>query len=222
MIRFHSSLVLTMTAALLAGCAAKRGAKTAPTTAAPVHIVIAESKERVATEEEAGTVQAKLHAVIAAQISGRVETMLVSPGQPVTAGELLVTISAREVQAQYEQALAQRQLAASNLRRATNLLNERVLSQAEFDQAQARFRVADAAAMEARTLADYAQVRAPFTGIITRKDADQGDLATPGKALLEMEDPTALRLEANVPEDLAGNVKVGDTLNVRIGALQTN
>ena len=46
----------------------------------------------------------------------------------------------------------------------------------------------------------YATITAPFDGVITRKLADVGDLATPGKPLLEMEDTKSLRLEADVPE----------------------
>ena len=55
-----------------------------------------ESKSRVATEEDVGTVRAKLHAVIEAKVSGKIEQMLVVPGQEVTAGELLVQLDARE------------------------------------------------------------------------------------------------------------------------------
>ncbi|HUB86527.1 MAG TPA: efflux RND transporter periplasmic adaptor subunit, partial [Verrucomicrobiae bacterium] len=65
-------------------------------------------------------------------------------------------------------------------------------------------------------------VTAPFAGVITRKDADVGDLAAPGKPLLEMEDPLHLRLEADVPEALVDKVKLGDKLSVRVDALETN
>ena len=45
-------------------------------------------------------------------------------------------------------------------------------------------------------------------------------LATPGKPLLEMEDSTALRLEADVPEAVVGKLKLNDRLPVRISALE--
>ncbi|HEU5395647.1 MAG TPA: efflux RND transporter periplasmic adaptor subunit, partial [Verrucomicrobiae bacterium] len=92
----------------------------------------------------------------------------------------------------------------------------------EFDAAQSKFRVADAMAIEAETLLGYTRVLAPFDGVITRKDADVGDLAVPGKALVEMEDARHLRLEADVPEALVDRLKLGDSLPVRIGALETN
>jgi RND family efflux transporter MFP subunit len=67
----------------------------------------------------------------------------------------------------------------------------------------------------------YTKVTAPFAGVITRKHADVGDLATPGKPLLDMEDSRALRLEADVPEAVVGKLALGDKLPVRIAALET-
>ena len=183
---------------------------------------VAENKNRVATEEDIGTVRAKLHAVIEAKVSGKIEQMLVVPGQPVTNGELLGAIDAREIQAQYDQALAVRQQAESDLKRATDLFQQKILSSSEFDAAQSKFRVADAAATVAKTLLGYTRVTAPFDGVIMRKDADVGDLAAPGKSLLEMEDPRHLRLEADVPEALVDKIRLGDALSVRVDALETN
>lgn len=181
-----------------------------------------EKVKRVATEEVVGTVRAKLRSVIEAKVSGKLEQMLVVPGQQVKAGELLTVIEAREVQARYDRAVAVRQQAESDLKRLTALFEQKILSQAEFDNAQARARVAAAAVTEAETMLGYTKVAAPFAGVITRKHADVGDLAAPGKPLLDMEDSTVLRLEADVPEAVVGRLKLGDQLPVRVAALDTN
>ena len=186
-----------------------------------VRTVVVESKTRIATEEVVGTVRAKLRSVIEAKVSGKIEQMLVVPGQQVKADELLATIDAREVQARYDQAAALRQQAEADLKRLTSLLDQQVLSQAEFDSAQARARVTIAGVIEAETMLSYTKVTAPFAGVITRKHADVGDLAAPGKPLLEMEDSTTLRLEADVPEAVVGKLKLGDKLPVRIATLET-
>ena len=202
------------------GCGRKSGATTAdalPTVT--VRARVAESKSRVATEDEVGTVRAKLHAVIEAKVSGKIEQMLVAPGQNVKAGELLVQLDASEVQAQLDQAAAVRQQAESDLKRATDLFQQKILSQSEYDSAQSKFRVADAAAEAAQTLLGYTKVIAPFAGVITRKYADVGDLAAPGKPLLEMEDALDLRLEADVPEAVIGRIMLGDKLNVRVSGV---
>src|SRR3974377_852391 len=62
-----------------------------------VQTQVAENKGRGATEETVGTVRAKLHAVSEAKVSGKIDRMLVVPGQRVPAGELLATVDARTV-----------------------------------------------------------------------------------------------------------------------------
>lgn len=215
---------LLLVAALnFTGCGRKNPARsTESLPAATVRVQTAENKTRVATEDTVGTVRAKLRAVIEAKVSGRIDQMLVVAGQRVKTGELLATIDAHEIQAQYDQALAVRRQAESDLKRATDLYHQDILSPSEFDAAQSKFNVADAAAAAAKSLLSYTKVTAPFDGVITRKDADVGDLAAPGKPLLEMEDATALRLEADVPEALVDRVALGDKLPVRLSALETN
>jgi RND family efflux transporter MFP subunit len=205
---------------LVSGCdrAPKSPAAPEPPPAA-VRVQTVESKTRVATEEVVGTVRARLRSVIEAKVSGRIEKMLVVPGQNMKAGELLVQLDAREVQTQVDRALAVRQQAESDLKRATDLLEQKILSQSEYDNARSRFRVADAVATEAETMLGYTKVTAPFDGVITRKHADVGDLASPGKPLLEMEDARDLRLEADVPEAVIGHLTLGDKPGVRVSGV---
>jgi RND family efflux transporter MFP subunit len=160
-----------------------------------------------------------LSAAIEAKISGRIEQMLVVPGQAVNAGDLLVTLDAHEVQARLDQATAAFQQAESDFKRANDLREQKILSQSEFDNAQSKYRMAAAVAAEAKTMLDYTKIVAPFAGVITRKLADVGDLAMPGKPMLQMENPSALRLEADVPEALIDNVKLGDKFAVRIASI---
>ena len=166
---------------VLFGCGHKTeraGAPPLPT--ATVRAQAVESKKRVATEEVVGTVRARLRSVIEGKVSGKIEQMLAVPGQQVNTGEVLAVIDAREVRARYDQAVAVRQQAEADLKRLTSLLEQKILSQAEFDSAQARARVAIAGVTEAETMLGYTKVSAPFAGVITRKHADVGDLATPG------------------------------------------
>ena len=206
-----------------AGCGRKTDrVQTVSFPTAIVRTKIVESKSRVATEEVVGTVRAKLRSVIEAKISGKIEQLLVVPGQQVKAGELLATIDAREVQARYDQALAVGQQTDADLKRLTSLFEQKILSQAEFDNVQSKARVANAAVIETEAMLGYTKVVAPFAGVITRKHADVGALATPGKPLLEMEDSTALRIEADVPEAVISRLSLNDRLLVRIAAIETN
>lgn len=204
----------------LAAC----GRKHAPTgneglPQADVRVAAVTNKARTGNEEVVGTVRPKLQAVIEAKVSGRIETLAVAPGQKVKAGELLAQLDAREIQAKLDQARAVRDQATRELDRARKLFEQKITSQAEFDAVQSRERVAAGAAVEAESALGYSKIVAPFDGVVTRKLADVGDLAAPGKPIVEMEDPGALRFEAGVPEALIADIKVGDKLAVRVSSM---
>ena len=219
--RISIATVLALAAFVLTGCGRKTERPAESLSAVAVRVQTVERKSRVATEEVVGTVQAKLRSVIEAKVSGKISQMLVVPGQKVKHGEPLATVEAHEVQSRLDQALAVRQQAEGDMKRFASLLEQKILSQSEYDGAQSKFKVADAAVKEAETLLSYTKVTAPFDGTVTRKHADVGDLAAPGKPLLEMEDSTALRLEADVPEAVVGKLSLGDKLPVHISALET-
>jgi RND family efflux transporter MFP subunit len=197
------------------GCRREQAAR--PELAAvPVRLQTIEAKPHVAAEEVVGTVRPKLRSVIEAKISGRIEKMLVVPGQEVKKGELLVQLDAREAKARLDQATAVRQQAENDLKRYEVLRAKQVVTPADFEAAQSKAQIASAAAAEAETNLGYATITAPFNGVITRKLADVGDLALPGKALLELEDPTLLQFEAAVPEAVIDRVKLGARFPVHV------
>jgi RND family efflux transporter MFP subunit len=217
--KFPRPLLAVAALTALAACHGKK--ETAATESLPpvaVRAVVVEKKSRPASEEVVGTVRAKLHAAIEAKVSARIEALLVAPGQTVKAGDLIAQLDAREIQAKLDQAFAVHEQTTRDLARARDLMEKKITTQAEFDSVQARERVAAGSVREMETMLGYTKVAAPFDGIVTRKLADVGDLAAPGKHVVEMEDPRALRFEADVPEALIGNVKPGAKLPVRISA----
>jgi RND family efflux transporter MFP subunit len=185
-----------------------------------VQVIAVQAEKRPATEEVVGTVRPKLSSMIAAKVNGTVEKIMAYPGQSVKAGELIAQISAREIQARMEQAVAVRDQAKKEMDRFTKLLSEKAITQAEFDGAQARLRVAEGAVVEADTLLSYTKITTPFEGVITRKLVDVGDLATAGRPLFEIEDSRALRFEADIPEAAIDQIKLGNILNVQASTLR--
>lgn len=218
-IRFGLTFALVAAASIaLTGCRRSSGPEVSapllPAVSVSVQTVVA--KSRPATEDVVGTVRPKLSARLEAKVSGRVEEMLVAPGQTVTNGQLLLRLAAPEISSRLDQANAALEQADRDWQRVSALFGQQTSSRSEYDAADARYRVAKAAAAEAKAMMSYCEVTAPFAGIITRKLADVGDLAMPGKTLLELENPTVLRLEADVPEALMDNLKMGDQLAVRV------
>jgi len=168
------------------------------------------------TEEVVGTVRARLHATLEAKLSGRIDKLPVVLGQRVKAGELVARLDAAEINARLEQAEAALEQAERDWKRVSALFQQQSVTRAEYDAAQSRNRLAKGAAAEAKAMMSYVEIVAPFDGVVTKKWVDVGDLAAPGKPLISIEDPSALQLEADVPQAIASRVQGGARLAARV------
>lgn len=216
-----TKIILTgLLAVAVAGCGEHEedGASAAPAPA--VTVVAAEVAVRPLWDEEevVGNVEAAQRAVLSAKVTGVIDSLKVAPGARVTRGEVLATIDAREIRARLDSAVAAQDQAKKDFARIERLLQSGSSTRQEFEAAMTRLRTADAALVEARTMLQYTEIAAPFDGVVTRKLIEVGDLATPGKALLEMENSSLLRFECQIPEALVDRVQMGAELPVAIDA----
>lgn len=138
-------------------------------------------------------------------------------------------------------AQAQLELAQSTLRRMKELYDKRSLSAQEFDEFSSRVKVHEAALAMARARRNqindkirqaeqavqqasiargYAEVKAPFAGLVIARRTEPGALAAPGAPLLELEQSGTYRLEASVEESRLAAVKQGATVGVAIDAIE--
>jgi RND family efflux transporter MFP subunit len=181
-----------------------------------VRVQKVETQKLPSHAEVMGTIRARLRATLEANVSGRIEEMPVRLGDAVKAGQLVARLNAPEINARLQQAEASVQQAERDWSRAKALFEQQATTRSEFESAESRFSVAKATLEEAKAMLAYVEVKAPFDGVITRKHADVGDLAAPGKALVQLEDSTALQLEADIPEAIAGTIQPQSQLTVKL------
>jgi RND family efflux transporter MFP subunit len=216
---------LALATLLVSGCGRKpeTQATSHPDLAAvQVQVQTAESKQRATTEEVLGTVRAKLRAALEAKLSGRIDKMPVLLGQAVKAGQLVAHLDAAEIKARLEQAQASLQQAERDWKRSSALFDQQAATRSDYDTADSRYQVAKAAVAEAQAMMGYLEILVPFDGVVTKKWADVGDFATPGKPLIDIEDPSRLQLEADVPEAIASLIKQDAPLAVRVDSVKSD
>ncbi len=218
--RFAALLLLfLLIATAFVGCREKVQEKTSQTLKTqPVDIVTAKTEKTTSAMEIMGTVQSTENAVISARISGHIIELPVALGSKVNKGDLLVKINAAEISAQLLQAKAQLAQADRNLTRERNLLKKGASTPETVKNMEDTHRIALAAVKEVQTMLDYATITAPFTGIITRKSVNIGDLAAPGKPLLDIENESNFQVVANIPETMILKIHAGDDIPVSIPA----
>lgn len=131
-------------------------------------------------------------------------------------------------------------LAQSTFQRMQELASKKSISSQEFDEASARLKSAQAAYEMARAkrtqldskrasvqqeirgasiMRDYTRISAPFSGVVTAKSVEPGNLAAPGAPLLTVEREGAYRLEASVDESRLPFVKAGQAVDVALESL---
>jgi RND family efflux transporter MFP subunit len=175
-----------------------------------------------------GTVTAHQQVQLSSRLSGYIRAMSVRDGQAVKAGQLLFEVDPTEVLGQVQQAqagLAEAESALTNARsnydRFKALYAQQAIPEKQWDQvksayamAQARAAAARAGISTARSQLRYARVTAPFSGIITRKFMQNGDLASPGQPILVLADTSRLEVRCSVSGTLYRSLHIGQEVAV--------
>jgi membrane fusion protein (multidrug efflux system) len=208
-------------------CGKNAAAETAP--AAPVVTLVAEDLATVERRELAigpivtGTLTARTHATIRAELGGTVVETFADRGMQVSAGARLLRIEDRAVRDAQASALsdvrteeegilvARRRLTRSTALHAGGAISseevedvQHALTSAESRLAAARARLSSASDALNRTV-----VRAPFAGVVSARPVNAGDVVESGNVLFEVLDPTTMYLESAVPSADLATVRVG-------------
>ncbi|MGB2818951.1 MAG: efflux RND transporter periplasmic adaptor subunit [Burkholderiaceae bacterium] len=159
-------------------------------------------------------IEAVQQATLAAQINGSVTAYYVDAGDRVKKGQILARLDTRDTDAQVAagragiaQAEAAMAAAKSNYERTKSLVEQKFISQAALDKAESDYKVALAAvesaragSVQANTARGFAEIRAPFDGIVTRRLMEIGEFASPGRAVISVHDPASLRAVGSLPQ----------------------
>ena len=232
------SVALSILAAGLAACSNEPRLKpAAPETVAHVSVIVVQKTSLPDWLEASGTVQAAQTSQIASQMMGTITQVRAHEGDRVQSQQVLAVLDdtqpraavqgamAAESSAQNDVSAAESELALaeSTMKRYQQLYDKKSVSPQEFDEIKSRYQralarrdmtragqqQAGAELARARASLGYAQIRAPFAGIVTEKRADPGTLASPGMPLFTVEDPRSYRLEVTVDEGDIGIVRTG-------------
>jgi RND family efflux transporter MFP subunit len=184
-----------------------------------------------------GQVEPYTSADLSPRISGSIITIAKREGDPVRAGEVVALIDDRELSARSRAAGAevlatrQRQAGAQSAYDTQKAIFDRdeklfaagAISREALDRSRAAFDGAKATldayqesikgltegSEAARAQAGYARILAPFMGVVTRRWAEPGDMAVPGKPILSIEKRSPYKVVIQVPQEAMGSLRQG-------------
>lgn len=175
-----------------------------------------------------GEVKGLRDANLASPQGGFVEGVMVRTGAEVRKGQSLMTIDRQLHAAGFAQAQAQRDLAQSEFERLERMGDAVTASQRQ--QAETQARVAEASLSQARVQLSRASIVAPFEGVVSAVNIEEGEIAPPGTALLRVvqldpvrvvlavSDREVVALESGLPATVTASA-IGQQLQGRISQI---
>lgn len=165
-------------------------------------------------------------AAVAAAVGGRVERVLVAPGQSVRAGQPLVSVVSGEAatfRADADAAAAQAEAARQAYQRNRNLSDQGIVARQEVEASRAQLLSAEAATRAARARSSAAgspnasgrlSVTSPISGVVSNVQVGPGGFVAQGGVVAEVSNPARVEMVFNAPPALAGNVRAGTAMRV--------
>ncbi len=189
----------------------------------PENIVIVSNQEIRTGPALSGSLAPEREATVRAELSAPVVETQIDQGQRVNAGQLLIRLDDTAIRDQALSARSSVTTAQANLTVAQHEVdrNEALLkagaiaeraaeqSRAQLTAARAQLATAQAQAASAEKMLSNTRITAPFTGIVSARSVNAGDVVSPGTALVTIVDPSTMRLEASVPAEALSAVRLG-------------
>lgn len=164
--------------------------------------------------EYVGTVLPNAEVSIASETNGKVVSVNANLGDFVSKGAVLVKLDDRIKQANFATAKANYEKVKKDLERYEKLYAEKSISENQLDQIRFQFTNAEAQYNIAAKQLEETKIVAPFSGFITAKMVEVGQVISPGTPLMSLIDINQVRIRIQVPEKDILKLKTGDEVEI--------
>ena len=199
--------------------AQEKDAKALADSAIPVEVAKPVRGEMLAMYSGTATLEAEADAKIVAKVGGEVRRILVEEGDHVAAGQVLAVLDDRQLKLQAAQTRAALAKAERDFNRQVELHEKGLVSAGAFEGL--KYDLDNQRALDdiARLNLSYAEIRAPFAGIVSERNVKLGQEIAVGIAMFRVTDPTPLKAAVYVPERELARLKTGQSASISVDAL---
>lgn len=186
------------------------------------HLVVTETvsiRSIGLSHERSGTLRARQSVRIFNQEEGRITELPFYEGDKVRTGERLVRLEDDLLKAELDKTRATTLLTTGDLRRLQGLAKHKAVSDEELAQARTALNVAKAEQKILEIRLGYALIQAPFSGVISQRLVEPGDVVPRHTHLLSLIDPKSLITEIHISDLLLSQINLGDPVKMRIDGL---
>lgn len=175
------------------------------------------------TLEIPATVRGFDEAPVYAKIAGYLKSIAVDKGDRVAADQVIAELESPELDQQVANAEAAYALQRATDARTQELVRTGIVAKQQGDESRSALEQAEATLGQLRATQAYEQIRAPFAGVVTARAVDPGALipqatgSVPGTPIVTVASVATVRVAANVPQNAAPRVQVGDPATITVG-----
>jgi membrane fusion protein, multidrug efflux system len=179
-----------------------------------VTTIVAQREQWPSTLTAIGTMAAVQGVTVSADLPGTVDRIAFESGKFVNKGDLLVQLDTRQERAQLITIDSQREFANLNFDRMKGLLDQRVISRAEFDRAVTDQKQSEAQIGEVNATISRKTIRAPFSGVLGIRQVNLGQYLAPGDPIVLVQSLDPIYANFGVPQQDASQVRLGRTVRI--------
>ena len=180
-------------------------------------MVVAEDSWPV-IQSAVGTLVPVKGAVLGAEELGKVTQIFFSSGDMVQAGQVLVELDISVEEAQLKGSQAQYELALINVKRERLLREKNANSPSVLDAAESALRNADSEVVRLKALIARKKIVAPFAGKTGIRLVNEGQIVSPGTAIVSLQSFDPLFLNFSLPQQVVSQIKIGSVVEIRSDA----
>lgn len=184
----------------------------------PVTVMDVQTRQWTPAIEATGIVRPNQGAMLSSQSAGTVKAILVSAGQQVNAGDLLIELDSEVEKANLASLQAQLPAAQANFQRFSTLLNSKSVSKSDFDKAQSSYKTLQANIAAAKASLARRQIYAPFSGTVGIIQVNVGEYVTIGKPMVRVEDISKSKIDFSLGQNELQNLHIGQKVTVTTDA----
>ncbi|WBO85064.1 efflux RND transporter periplasmic adaptor subunit [Hymenobacter yonginensis] len=196
------------------GAPGAKGGKGGGGGALPVQVYVVKPTNLSDEVAATGSILADESVVIKSELSGKITSLNIKEGQPVSKGQLLFSINADEAQAAIRKQQYNIKLFRDQERRQRTLLDKEYISAQEYEQSNNQLLTAQSDLKALQASLDRAYVRAPFSGVLGLTTATVGTYVSPGSEITTLSRVRPVKIDFAVPGRFATKVRVGDVVSI--------
>jgi len=167
-------------------------------------------------QEFVGTIKFDKKSVLAAQNSGIVKAINFEIGDKVNINKTLVQIDADILNAQIQSAKATATSTKRDYERYTKLLENKSISQKEFDDIKVKYIAAKSTLQELQIQAVKKRIKAPYNAVVVERHVDLGEWVNAGSPAVTVVDTSKVEITFNIPLSVINGLKKNDIYDVTV------